>query len=109
MAGSTFDASYTGIGEMLRSTFMLREMARRAEKVRDEAIRSAPVGKRQDRHPGRYKASFHLEQTTHGGAHGDRAAAYVYNDAPEAFYVEFGTSRQQGRHILRNALNAARD
>lgn len=109
MAGSSISFSYTGIGEMLRSVEMVREMSRRAEKVRDEAIRNAPVGTRRDRHSGRYKASFHLETTTHGGVKGDRAAAYVYNDAPEAIFVEFGTSRQVGRHILRDALNAARD
>jgi HK97 gp10 family phage protein len=111
MAGrSTISFSYTGIGEMLRSPEMEKEMLRRAEKVKAEAERSAPVGDpRRDTHSGRYKASFHIDTTRRGGVRSDRAAAYISNDSPEAVFVEFGTSRQVGRHILRNALNAARD
>lgn len=95
---------------MLRAPFMEKEMRRRAEKVAEEARAKAPVGDpKTDSHSGRYKASFRVDSTRHGGRKHDRAAGIVYNDSPEAFYVEFGTSRHAARHTLRDALHAARD
>lgn len=110
MAGSTFTPSYSGLGnEVLRAGFMVEEMVSRAERVMAEAVATAPVyaGPGHDPHRGRYKASFSVHGTAAGGVKGDRAAGIVSNDAPEAFYVEFGTRNNRAHATLRNALNAA--
>lgn len=104
----TVTVFYDGIGEMLRSDFMVAEMERRAEKVRAVAVATAPVDASSD-HPGRYKESFAVSSAKHGGIHKDRAQAIVSNDAPEALYVEYGTKHNPRRATLRNALTAARD
>jgi hypothetical protein len=103
---STFQASYSGIGEMLRSEFMQAAMRARAEKVLVLAIATAPVYE-QGPHPGRYKAAFHVES---GVQHHKTSRAYarVSNDAPEALYVEFGTRNNPAHHTLTKALDAAR-
>lgn len=107
--GATFHASYEGIGELLRSPMMEAEMRRRAEKIKPAAESAAPIGDpATDTHPGRYKASFRVVSGRAGGVKGDRAFGRVLNDAPEAFYVEWGTSRQPARHVLLNAAAAAR-
>lgn len=108
MAQARFQTSYTGIREMLNAPFMVREMRRRAERVAARAEAAAPIGDpATDPHPGRYKASFRVASGAHGGYRHDRAYGRVENTAPEAFIVEFGTSRQEARHTLRNALHEA--
>jgi hypothetical protein len=88
---STFEASYHGIGEMIRSEFMLAEMARRGSNIFAVAVATAPVGHLpRDMHAGRYKASFGMELNRRGGIHNDRAEAKVTNDAFEAIFVEYG-------------------
>lgn len=119
MAGSTFTPSYQGLGDnVLRAGFMVAEMGRRAQKVMDRAVATAPVydGPGEDEHRGRYKASFALSTTDHGGWKGNRAAGIVSNGAPEAIFEEFGVRAdrheprgQRSRHILRDALGAAGD
>lgn len=105
-----FNASYQGIGDMLRSEFMRVEMERRANRIRDAAVAEAPVGTPpDDTHPGRYKASFRVESGTRGGWKHDRAYAEVVNDAPEAFYIEYGSSKITARHVLAHAMDAAKD
>ncbi len=107
--GASFRASYEGIGELLKSPMMEAEMRRRAEKVRAAAEARAPVGDpASDPHPGRYKASFRVVSGRAGGVKGDRAFGRTLNDSPEAFYVEWGTSRQPAHHTLLNAVQAAR-
>jgi hypothetical protein len=115
VAGSTYKGSYTGIGEMLRSDFLEAEMGRRAQRVADLAVASAPVygGPDEDPHRGRYKESFSVSTTGRGGWKKDRAAGIVTNDAPEAVFVEYGVratkyhpSGQPGHHTLLNALYA---
>ena len=116
MAGSTYTGSYSGIGEMLRADFMVEEMGRRAQAVMDQAVATAPVyaGREGDPHRGRYKGSFSMHTTDHGGWKGDRAAGIVTNDSPEAVFVEYGTRAgryhpegQRGHHTLLNALRSA--
>jgi hypothetical protein len=104
---------------MLRADFMVEEMGRRAQAVMDQAVATAPVytGTGRDTHRGRYKDSFSVHTTDHGGWKGDRAAGIVTNDAPEAIYVEYksehrtgeGVRVQPGHHTLLNALSAAGD
>ena len=108
--GATFTASYAGIGaSLLRADFMVAEMERRAEAVKALAEAIAPVYKGpDDPHRGRYKASFSVSSTDHGGSKGNRAAGIVTNSAPEALVVEFGDSKQRGHYTLRTALAAGR-
>jgi hypothetical protein len=103
--------SYEGIGEMLRSEFMEAEMGRRINNVKDRAVATSPVGSAatRDTHPGRYKDAFETETTREGGVNKDRASGYLVNTSPEAFIVEYGTSRQRAFATMRNALDAARD
>src|SRR6185503_3068495 len=112
---TTYTGSYSGVGEMLNSDFMLAMVHSHGQAVLDEAEATAPVyeGPSGDPHRGRYKESFRLEVTAHGGRKGDRACAYIWNDSPEAAVVEFGFSptekrpRGQAAHrTLRNALSA---
>jgi hypothetical protein len=85
-----FRPDHRGVGEMLRSQFMQDEMLRRAEIIKARAEVIAPVDEKGP-HPGRYKASFHTRVSARGGATNDRAEAVVYNDSPEAIYVEFAS------------------
>jgi hypothetical protein len=118
MAAAEYTPSYSGVGEMLNAAWMVGEMRARGQAVMDEVEATAPVydGPSGDPHRGRYKDSFRLEAKDHGGAKGDRAAAYVWNDSPEAAVVEFGfaptAKRPRGQvahRTLRNALDAAGD
>lgn len=105
-----FRASFSGIGEMIRSPEMEKEMARRARRIKDRAEATAPVGDPStDPHSGRYRDSFRVESGRNGGFKKDRAYGRVLNDAPEAFYVEYGTSKIEARHTLLNAAQAAKE
>lgn len=109
MANARFNASYRGIGELLRSPELEAEMRSRADKIKDRAELIAPVGKPpDDKHPGRYKASFNVSTSRRGGDKQDRAEARVTNDAPEAFYVEFGSKKTPRYHTLLIATEAAK-
>lgn len=101
MARSRFDASFAGIGELLNSPRMVADMRRRAERVAARASATAA------RDTGRYASSFRVESGAHGGRGNDRAYGRVVNDDEAAPYQEFGTSRQEARHTLRNALHSA--
>lgn len=112
---SEYTGSYSGVGEMLNSDFIMAMVRSRGQAVLDEAEATAPVygGPSGDTHRGRYKDSFELEVVDHGGFKGDRAAAYIWNNAPEAAVVEFGFSPsakrpkgQKAHRTLRNALSA---
>jgi hypothetical protein len=106
--GARFDSSYSGIGELLNSELILSVMEQIAGRARDRAVALAPVGGEGDPHPGRYKGGFRVEAHRHGGAKRDRAEAILRNGTPEAFYVEFGTSKQEAHHIvLRSMYEAA--
>lgn len=102
---ATYNPDHVGIGQMLRADFMQEAMRLRAEEIKVRAEILAPVGtERKDTHPGRYKASFHIRVTDRGGATHDRAEAVLYNDAPEAIFVEFG---HHGREPYRTIARAA--
>lgn len=82
---SQFNASYEGIGELLKSPMVEAEMRRRADAVKAMAEATAPVDPTSG-HPGRYKASFEVTS----GLREDRAYGRVENVAPEAVEVEYG-------------------
>jgi hypothetical protein len=105
-----FNASYSGIGELLRSPQMEAAMRARAEAIKTKAEATAPVGDpKNDPHPGRYRDSFKVESGRDGGQKKDRAYGRVLNDSPEAFYVEYGSSKVDARHTLLNAAQAVKE
>jgi hypothetical protein len=87
---------------MLNSEEMRFAMEQYANEIKLRAEVIAPVDYK-SKHPGRYKASFHVRSSLHAGATNDRAEAVVYNDAPEAFYVEFAHWGAEPEHILQRA------
>jgi hypothetical protein len=110
---SEFRGDYYGIRQMLNSPEMVEEMRRRAEHIRHFAEEIAPVAHpwEDDAHRGRYKASFHSDAEPFGGSHPphSRAEGRVWNDSPEARYVEYGADHrlgfQEGYHTLVRALH----
>lgn len=98
-----FKASYSGIGEMLRSEFMQGAMLHRAEVIAARAEAIAPIDEASP-HRGRYAASF---RATSGVKHAKTSRAYgrVSNTSPEALAVEFGTRNNPAHHTLIQALD----
>jgi Bacteriophage HK97-gp10, putative tail-component len=101
-----FRWDYKGGGEMLRTPEMQAEMRRRAEKVAAAAEAAAPVypGPR----GGQYKKSFSVSSGVRERG-SRRAFGRVTNDAPEAFYVEYGNRNTPRHRTLGRALDAAKD
>lgn len=77
---SKFTLDYEGVGEVLRSPEMQREMASRAERVLAAAKAGAPVA------TGEYQAGLHMEQVVT-----DRAVARVAGGTDHDFIVEANT------------------
>jgi hypothetical protein len=103
-----YQADYSGIGDMLTASFMVAEMRRRAEKMKVFAEGIAPVDE-DGPHPGRYKASFHVESGVQRRKT-RRAFGRLYNDSPEAIWVEFVPRKLGPPHrVLGRSLDAARD
>jgi hypothetical protein len=103
---SSFESSYEGIGEMLRSDFMLMAMAERAEKVAsraEELAHVSPIGSKLSP-SGAYKKSFHVRLSKRGGKQKNRAEARVVSDDPIAYYVEHGTVNMSGEHVMLRAI-----
>ena len=100
-----YKLDHRGMGEMLRAPFMQEAMRVRAEEIKLRAEVIAPVGDatKGDKHPGRYKASFHVRVHDRGGATKDRAEAVVYNDSPEALYVEYAHYGEEPYRVLARA------
>jgi hypothetical protein len=105
MSGSKFDASFEGIGQLLKSDMIKAALEDRAARVMAEAIAIAPVSEK-DKHPGRYKAAFHIRVGLNRRR--SRVEAVVYNDSPEALHVEKGTRNNNPYHVLTRALEVLR-
>jgi hypothetical protein len=100
----SYNPDHEGMRQFLNSDMMLLLVTSVADQIRARAMASAPVGDpREDEHPGRYAASFHVSSHIHGGATGDRAEAIVSNTAPEAVWVEFGHRGREPYHTLKRA------
>jgi hypothetical protein len=98
-----YQHNYAAFGEhVLRADWLVAEMAKRAEKVKATAESIAPVDETGP-HPGRYKAAFGIRSGIRPGKK-RRAFATVYNDSPEAFFVEFGTEHNPRHRTLGKAL-----
>jgi hypothetical protein len=107
VVAARFKASYSGVGQLLRSDMMEREMLRRANLIRNVAEGIAPVGTPPgDPHPGVYKAAIVVASTKRGGRRRDRAAATVTNTAYYARWVEYGTERVPAHHVMLRAAQA---
>jgi hypothetical protein len=113
---SSMSFSYENIGsQILRADWMVAEMEKRANRIKEAAESRAPVydGPDRDPHRGRYKESFSVEATPRGGDRHDRAEAKVINDSPEAIWVEAGARAyggipaRPGQHIMAQAMMAA--
>jgi hypothetical protein len=113
---SKMSFSYEAIGsEILRAPWMVAHMESRARRIKELAESRAPVyeGPGRDEHRGRYKASFEVTSTNHGGDRHDRAEATCTNTAPEAIWVEKGARAYEGiparagQHILGSSMMAA--
>lgn len=101
-----FKMSRKGVGQLLRSPMVEGEMLRRAETILSIAVSISPVGEgARDPHPGQYKASWHASSTKRGGRRKDRAVATVWNSAPYARWVEYGTERVHAHHVLLRAAS----
>jgi hypothetical protein len=95
--------------EFLNSELLMRVVEHTGRQIMERAIVMAPVGSPLgDEHVGRYKASFHMRSDRFGGATGDRVEAIVYNDSPEAKYVEFGHRGREPYHTLLRAAHELR-
>lgn len=99
-----FRLNHRGVGELLRSPMIEAEMLRRARRIASVAEGLSPVGDAaRDPHPGLYKGSWRVTSTRRGGRRRDRAVAVVWNSAPYARWVEYGTEERPGRHVLLRA------
>lgn len=93
-----------GVGRLLRSEMVRLEMVRRAERIKTVAESISPVGAAAwDRHPGLYRSSWKVSSRLRGGLRRDRATATVWNSAPYARWVEYGTDRVPAHHVLLRA------
>jgi hypothetical protein len=101
-----FEASYSGISRLLKSPLITEALLKKAEEVKAHAEDISPVGIDPDTHPGRYKGAFHTR--TGYNTRRSRVEAVVYNDAPEAVFVEYGTSTNDAHHTLLRALSVLR-
>ena len=105
----SYNPDHLGMQKMLNADFMEDAMRRVAEDIKNRAVALSPVGsgRRGDMHPGRYKASWHVRTHKYAGAPGKRgsvrAEAIVYNDSPEALYVEFAHFGQEPYRVLARA------
>jgi Bacteriophage HK97-gp10, putative tail-component len=106
---SSYNPDHLGMQRMLNADWMEDAMRQVAEDIKARAIALAPLGteRKGDMHPGRYKASFHVKTHKYAGAPGRRgslrAEAIVYNDAPEALYVEYAHFGAEPYHTLARA------
>jgi hypothetical protein len=103
-----FTLNHRGVGIMLNSFEMMEALRPFGEEIKMRAEAMAPVyqGKywgNTGRFSGRYKVSFHIRSRRYGGTKGDRAQVQVYNDSPEAFWVEFGNRGDEPYHVLHRA------
>lgn len=104
MARATFKPNSKGIGSMLRSQKMEREMVNRAGLVQGYGEAIAP------RDTGEYAASFRIESGTDNSpvrlGTSDRAWAMVRNFARHAAAVEFGNRQVgEGQRVLGRAVD----
>jgi hypothetical protein len=104
-----YTPNHAGMEEFLNSEMLLGLVERVAEVIKGRAITMSPVGTlaEGDEHPGLYISSFKIRSHRFGGIHKDRAEAVVYNDAPDALWVEYGHYGREPYHVLTRAAREA--
>jgi hypothetical protein len=114
MAG--YKPSHSGLGELLRGVELQQEMRRRAEKIKEAAEVTAPVGPPSDPHRGLYKASFEVDSGVMRDVQGNlRAYGKVTNTTDYAVAVEYGTGgravepAKSAHHTLTRAMDFAKE
>lgn len=107
MGRAKFTPNRRGIGAMLNSSEMEAAMVAQAEKVRAEAVSNAAVGPGTGGH---VKDHYRVDSHRDGGANGDRAEAWVYNDHPAAIPYEVGYLSKADKPVMgHNTLTDALD
>jgi hypothetical protein len=91
-----FKGNYKGIGQILRSVQMQREMEQRAKPIKARCVATSP------RDTGAYASSFRIETGIRPGRK-PRAESKVINSDPAAPYVEWGTSRTPRHRVMGKA------
>ena len=91
-----FRGNYKGVGQILTSPQMQREMEARAKRVEAECVSTSP------RDSGRYASSFRVETGIRQGTK-PRAESKVINGDPAAPYIEYGTSRTPRYRVMGRA------
>jgi hypothetical protein len=106
---SSYNANYDAIGVWLNSEMLRSVVEEVAERIRDRAVILSPIGTiaEGDEHPGLYISSWKIKTQLYGGATHDRVEAIVYNDAPDALFVEFGHYGREPYHVLLRAAVGA--
>lgn len=106
---SDYTPNEVGMREFLNSDLLMHVVEHAALQIMLRATVFSPIGSPLgDEHAGRYKASFHMRSHRFGGATSDRVEAIVYNDSPEAKYVEFGHRGAEPYHTLLRAAHELR-
>ena len=105
--GVTYSGSLEGVRALLGSGMIGRKLMELAGKALDEAVRTAPRGDPDtDPHAGRYQDSFHAGLVYNPRYH--RIEAKVWNDSPEAVFVEKGNVNIDAHHTLMRAVTSIR-
>jgi len=108
----SWNPSYSGIGEMLRAEFVRQELRRRADRVKEVAEATSPVGPERD--GVHYRDAWEVEDGVREGP-SRRAYARVRNSSDHAAAVEFGNGRGDSpktidaHYVLTRAIDAARE
>ncbi len=97
-----FKGDYKGIGEMLVSKQMQREMEHRALRVEARCVATSPED------TGNYKSSFRVETGIRPGPK-PRAESKVINDDEASTLVEWGTAKTPRFRVMGKAAGSASD
>lgn len=103
---SSYNPDHQGVRQFLNSRMMIDTVIMVAERIKARAMAISPIGdpiEDHDKHPGLYISSFHVRSHRYGGATNDRAEAIMYNDASDAFWVEYGHPGREPYHVIRRA------
>jgi hypothetical protein len=111
-----YKPNHSGLGELLRGAELQAEMRRRADRIKEAAEASAPVGPASDPHRGQYKASFEVDSGVMRDVQGNRRAyGRVTNTTDYAVAVEYGSGgrsvapTQGAHHTLTRAMDFAKE
>ena len=110
---SRYENDYSGVGEMLRSSFLRAAMRTRAEAIKAAAEAIAPVGDAESgwytegRTPGEYKSSFKVTSGIKTDGATRRCYGRVRNTSGHALAVEYGFKNTPRYRTLGKSLHAA--